>query len=250
MCNNSTSLSIDHMYPCTVGATSMAGSVATVDCQKQVRSWRLLRSLAELLIPSCNCTKIEQHEIKEENYILPTTYYYSPQPSRISSTLITGTIFGFRHGKVSLCIQTNNNFTNPLLLLELAVPTNILAREMRGGILRIALDCTAIENDVNSYSLLSMPVWTMYCNGRKVGFAVKRRPSKADMEVLKHLESVVVGAGIISGEELINCEENMMYLRGNFERVHGSSESESFHLIDPDGSISQQLSIFFIRSRC
>lgn len=95
----------------------------------------------------------------------------------------------------------------------------------------------------------------MYCNGRKVGFAIKRHASKGDMEVLQRMESVVVGAGIINGKELerddgiIEQEDGIMYLRGNFKRVHGSTNSETFHLIDPEGNVGQELSIFFLRSR-
>ncbi|KAA8546755.1 hypothetical protein F0562_003184 [Nyssa sinensis] len=217
-------------YP-TVATIGVAGGVTAVDCQKQVRSWRILRSLMELLIPSCNCTFVEDHrKSKQENYI---HNYYFPQPTWFPSTTnITGTIFGYRRRKVYFCVQTNPKSTNPILLLELAVSTTILAREMREGNLRIALECNAIENGADSDSLLSMPVWTMYCNGRKVGFAVKRRPSKADMEVLRLLDSVV-GAGIISKKEL-NRNDEIMYLRSKFERVRGSFDSESFHLIDPD----------------
>ncbi|KAK4356218.1 hypothetical protein RND71_025189 [Anisodus tanguticus] len=93
-----------------------------------------------------------------------------------------------------------------------------------------------------------MPVWTMYCNGKKVGFAVKKKPTKSDIQVLKQMESVVVGAGTVHGKEN-NRDDDIMYLRGKFERVHGSSDSESFHLIDPEGSMGQQLSILFLRSR-
>ena len=103
----------------------------------------------------------------------------------------------------------------------------MLAREMQGGILRIALECSASSDTSNS--LLSMPVWTMYCNGRRAGYAVKRRPSKVDMEALKLMNSVVVGVGIISGKEL-DKDDELMYLRANFVRVSGSSEAESFHL--------------------
>lgn len=235
-------------YP-TVGSTSttISSAVTTVDCQKQVRSWRLLRSLVELLIPTCNCVSFEEHRIEEENYL---HRYFHSQPTFISSTVVTGTIFGYRRGKVSFCIQTNSNPTNPILLLELAVPTAILAREMQGGILRITLEslAAAAKNGIDSNGLLSIPVWTMCCNGRKVGFAVKRTPSKADMNVLGLMGSVIVGAGIISAKEL-NCEDELMYLRANFERVRSSSNSESFHLIDPDGNIGQELGIFFLRSR-
>lgn len=68
------------------------------------------------------------------------------------------------------------------------------------------------------------------------------------MEVLDRMESVVVGAGVISAKEL-DLDDEIMYLRGNFQRVCGSSDSETFHLIDPDGNVGQELSIFFLRSR-
>ncbi|XP_009609935.1 protein MIZU-KUSSEI 1-like [Nicotiana tomentosiformis] len=224
-------------YPTAAGTAT----ITTVDCEKQVRSWRLLRSLVELLIPSCYCTFVEPTKpaVSSFNYHRPS--------SASNTSNITGTIFGYRKGKVNICIQTNPNSSTPLLLLELAVSTSTLAREMRGGILRIALESSNDEN--SSSSLLSMPIWTMYCNGKKVGFAVKRKPTKFDLQVLKQMESVVVGAGTVHGNKEINHEDDIMYLRGKFERVHGSCDSESFHLIDPEGSMGQQLSIFFLRSR-
>ena len=43
---------------------------------------------------------------------------------------------------------------------------------------------------------------------------------------------------------------NLMYLRGNFDRVRrASGDSESFHLRYPNGSIHQELNIFFFRSK-
>ncbi|KAL4379845.1 hypothetical protein GQ457_02G009090 [Hibiscus cannabinus] len=224
-------------------ATHITSGVTSVDCQKQVRSWRLLRSLMELLIPTCNRAFIEPEEIKHESYF-QTNY---PKPAYTSSSVVTGTIFGYRRGKLSFCIQANSKSTNPILLLEFTVPTVVLAREMQGGILRIALDCTGLGNSSSSDSVLSMPLWTMYCNGRKVGYAVKRRPTKADIDALRLMSSVVGGAGIINGKQLDNDDE-LMYLRAKFDRVHGSSDTESFHLIDPDGNIGQELSIFFFRS--
>lgn len=240
--------------------TTIANGVSTVDCHKQVRSWRLLRSLMELLIPTCGCTFIED----QEKYYLQK-YYTTTNPHRYptftnSSTTIIGTIFGYRRGKVRLCIQTSSkSATNPIdLLLELAVPTTTLAREMRGGVLRIALDsleCACATppaySSAAACSLLSMPVWTMYFNGRKVGYAFKRQPSKADMDALRLMSAVVVGAGMIRGKEL-NSVDEIMYLRANFGRVCGSFDSESFHMIDPQyqyGSIPQELSIFFFRLR-
>ncbi|KAJ4714509.1 protein MIZU-KUSSEI 1-like [Melia azedarach] len=235
----------------TIGGTTLATGVTAVECQKQVRSWRLLRYLMEFLIPSCNCTAFidEKDFMKEENYI-PSVCYRQPSfsSSSSSSNTITGTIFGYRRGKVRFCIQANAKSTDPILLLDLAVPTAILAREMQGGLLRIALESTTVGDGGNTQSLMSTPVWTMYCNGRRVGYAVKSKISKADMDLLRMMDSVVAGAGVISGKELDHDDE-LMYLRASFKRVCGSSDSESYHLIDPDGNIGQELSIFFFRSR-
>lgn len=223
--------------------------VTTVDCEKQVRSWRLLRSLMQLLVPTCNCaTIIEDQDVTNECLENPTKLY-SPSLTMNSST-ITGTIFGYRRGKVRFCIQANAN-SNPILLLELAVPTTILAKEMREGTLRIALEsCGDSEdnnnNNTHTNTLLSTPLWTMYCNGRKVGYAVKRRPSNSDSEALRLMRSVVVGTGVVKCKKE---DGEVMYLRGSFERVRGSENCESFHLIDPEGDRDQELSVFFLRSR-
>ncbi|KAL9229586.1 hypothetical protein vseg_005037 [Gypsophila vaccaria] len=238
--------------------------VATVECHKQVRCWRLFRAIMELLIPTCNnCTFVQEssnHNNTSTNN--PNTNYRRPKNSSVtnqnnnsqsyssmtttSSTLFTGTIFGCRRGKVKFCVQQSND---SIILLELAVPTSALAREMRGGLLRIALECTNTDtHHQQSLPLLETSVWRMYCNGRRVGFAVKRRPSKSDMAVLRRVSSVAVGAGVISGQE-VGCEgDDVMYLRGNFERVRGSSDAESYHFIDPEGNTNQDLSIFFLRS--
>ncbi|CAO2830585.1 unnamed protein product [Amaranthus hypochondriacus] len=223
----------------SMGPTHITTNVTTVDCHKQVRTWRLLRTIMELLIPTCNCTFV--HATDDH----PSSNHPKPTTSSTSSSFLTGTIFGYKKGKVKFCIQSNSTSPNPILLLELAVPTTILAREMRSGLLRIALECSSEQTN----SLLEMPVWKMYCNGKRVGFAVKRKPSKTDMEVLRRMKNVVVGAGIVSGKEIGCQEDDIMYLRGNFERICGSSHAQSFHLIDPDGNINQDLSIFFLRSR-
>ncbi|KAI3794494.1 hypothetical protein L1987_37126 [Smallanthus sonchifolius] len=219
----------------------------TVECHKQVRSWRLLRSILELLIQACTCTLVEKPYYNDDDrpihpisssLIFPTT-----------ATNITGTIFGSRTGKVNFCIQTNPKSQTPILLLELTISTTFLAREMKNGNLRIALRCSnEPESSSCDKSLLAMPLWTMHCNGRKVGFAFKRQPSSTDIKVLKHMETVHVGAGIVKAKD-VNQGDDIMYLRGNFNRVTGRSmnRSETFHLIDPDGNIGQELSIFFLR---
>ncbi|KAF8089350.1 hypothetical protein N665_0509s0018 [Sinapis alba] len=237
-------------------AATTTTATATVDCHKQVRSWRLLRNIVQLLIPSCYCTLVDPNDNQEDKYyrqIKPRT-----SSATTNSSSFIGTIFGFRRGKVNFCIQATNSKTlNPIIvLLELTVPTEVLAREMRGGVLRIALESNNNEgyydshqDSSSSFSLLTTPLWNMYCNGRKVGFAIKREPSKAELAALKVLTPVTEGAGVVNGEE-INREksDHMMYLRASFKRVFGSFDSESFHLIDPRGIIGQELSIFFFRS--
>ncbi|KAL7143925.1 hypothetical protein ABFS83_08G224100 [Erythranthe nasuta] len=245
-------------YP-TAASRGGTTTITTVDCQKQVHSWRLLRSIARLLLPTCNCTTTQ--EINQEASLLKKYKKYSSVSSSTTTTTatITGTLFGLRRGKVSFCIQTNPKSISPLiLLLELDIPTNVLAKEMKGGSIRFAFECKANDNNNNdidyyyssfssSSPLLSMPLWTMYFNGRKIGFAVKKKPSIADDEVLKKIEKIGVGAGIT------RVEDDVMYLRGKFERFHGSANSESFHLIDNDDgndNIGQELSFYFLRSYC
>ncbi|XP_027364470.1 protein MIZU-KUSSEI 1-like [Abrus precatorius] len=210
--------------------------MTTVECHKQVRSWRLLRSLMQLLIPTCNCATIIENQDAIQKECLQNT-------TKCSSPIITGTIFGYRRANVSFCIQSNANSTNPILLLELAVPTTILAKEMREGTLRIALE----SNSGCGNTLLSTPLWTMYCNGKRVGYALKRRPSNTDFEALRLMRSVVVGTGVMNLKDFVNKDDQLMYLRAHFKRVRASSNCESFHLINPDGDIDQELSIFFIR---
>ncbi|MED6132215.1 hypothetical protein PIB30_017068 [Stylosanthes scabra] len=245
----------------------------SVDCQKQVRSWSLLRSLIHLIIPVCTTSTIQdkqeekeketpQHNNKE--HIQNNKHYYHYYYSLSSSTTtITATIFGYRHnkGKVSFCIENNSDSANPILLLELAIPTTTLAKEMRRGGVRILLESSSsLLGCNNTTSLFSTPLWTIYCNGKKVGYAVKRKPTKTDLQALHLMRSVAVGTGVVTIKELINKDEDddeeeekankvITYLKGDFRRVRGSRDSESFHLIDPDGDLDQELSLFFFRSR-
>ncbi|XP_015075915.1 protein MIZU-KUSSEI 1-like [Solanum pennellii] len=227
--------------------------ITSVDCQKQVRSWRFLRSLMKLLIPRCNCIFVEEEN--DDTKHIPY-FKHNSSSSSSSSLTITGTIFGSRKGKVNFCIQSNPNSTNPILLLELALSTSSLAREMQKGIVRIALESKTNDyssSSSSSASLLSMPIWRMYCNGKKVGLAVKRKPTKVNLQVLRQMQSIIVGAGIIHGKKGVVKKDNdndddLMYLRGKFERVHGFNDSESFHLVDPEENMGQELSIFFLRS--
>ncbi|KAL1815128.1 hypothetical protein DCAR_0519357 [Daucus carota subsp. sativus] len=243
-------------------------TATSVDCGRDVRLRRTFRSLIECMVPAC-CA-----------FQPPSPDYSSSSPTSLSSSssvdsfsdssslststtsthasTITGTFFGFRRGRVSFCIQEDAK-SSPLVLLDLGIATSYLAREMQYGLLRIALVECESRHDVNAKqengSLFSVPLWSVFFNGRKIGFASRRVATESDVRVLKLMQSVSAGAGVLpavstKGGSLDDkvCDERM-YLRAKFERVSGSVDSESFHMINPDGSGSgQELSIFLLRS--
>jgi len=153
---------------------------------------------------------------------------------------------------VWFCVQHDRLSVKPILLLELSIATSQLVHEMGSGLVRVALECPT-RPELKSCLLRSVPVWTMFCNGRKLGFAVRRSANEETRMMLKRLESMTVGAGVLpSGSGLGGSDESdtdeVMYMRANYEHVVGSSDSESFHLINPDANSAQELSIFLLRT--
>lgn len=205
-----------------------------LDCGKELRLRRSFRSIVERIAPCCG--------------LFPPSDSLSPNSeSTHSSSTVTGTFFGYRRGRVRFCLQHDAR-SSPLLLLEFAVPTSHLAHEMQFGLLRVALECDRrISDRFGPHSLFEVPVWSMYCNGRKVGFAVRREMTAGDAVVLGLMRSVSAGAGVLPVAKAEDGDE-LMYLRASFERVVGSADSESFHVINPVGSSEQELSIFLLRS--
>ncbi|XP_019450775.1 PREDICTED: protein MIZU-KUSSEI 1 [Lupinus angustifolius] len=171
-------------------------------------------------------------------------------PPRPSKSMVVGTIFGNRNGHVWFSIQHDRLSFKPTLLLELPISTNLLVREMQNGVVRIAL-----ESNYHSTPLRSIPVWTVFCNGKKTGFAAKRKASEHVRSVLRTMQCVTVGAGVIpsrfrssSDSGLGLGSDELMYMRANFEHVVGNADNESFHLINPDDCPGQELSVFLLRS--
>ncbi|KAJ0962814.1 hypothetical protein J5N97_027936 [Dioscorea zingiberensis] len=152
---------------------------------------------------------------------------------------VTGTIFGRRRGHVKLAFQADRR-SCPAILVELAKPTSALVREMASGLVRIALECER-RVEKSSGRLLDEPLWHAYCNGRKCGFAVRRECSAADWKVLKAIEPVTMGAGVLPGDG-DEPEGEMMFMRARFERVVGSRDSEAFYMMNPDGHSGAELS--------
>lgn len=187
--------------------------------------------------------------------ILPTCRWLNiPTQLSITPSLgrkVTGTLFGHRRGHVSFAVQENPR-SEPVSIIELAVSTATLVKEMSSGLVRIALECEkTVPSRGRSTKLVSEPMWTMYCNGRKCGYALTRACSDSDWHVLNTIQSVSVGAGVIplmeDGRKASASEGELLYMRARFERVVGSRDSEAFYMMNPDGNGGPELSIFLLR---
>ncbi|GKV10060.1 hypothetical protein SLEP1_g21479 [Rubroshorea leprosula] len=171
---------------------------------------------------------------------------FSMAPPRPSKSMVIGTIFGHRKGHVWFCIQHDRLSSKPSLLLELSIHTHQLVQEMRCDLVRIVLECD--RSELCSCPLRLVPVFTLFCNGRKIGFAWRRKTGDQIGPLLKTMQSINVGAGVIPAGFRSSDSEEIMYMRANYEHVVGSADSESFHLINPDECPGQELSVFLIRS--
>ncbi|XP_051151311.1 protein MIZU-KUSSEI 1-like [Andrographis paniculata] len=184
--------------------------------------------------------------------ILPSCSWIGlPTPLPIPPSLgrkVTGTLFGRRRGHVTFAVQDDPR-SEPALLVEFAVSTAALVREMSSGLVRIALECEKPRRHGGGRRLLGEPAWTMYCNGRKCGGAVTRECSESDWHVLSTVQRVSVGAGVIPvvDDGGAAAEGELLYMRARFERVVGSRDSEAFYMLNPDGNGGPELSIFFLR---
>ncbi|KAF8651315.1 hypothetical protein HU200_063571 [Digitaria exilis] len=188
---------------------------------------------------------------------------------------LTGTLFGYRDGRVSLSLQDNAR-CRPTLVVELALPTHALLRELgtHAGA-RIVLESEKHSSDNASDAdpaagdvgagvagvgggsfrhhdddgwVLEEPMWTMFCNGKRVGYAVRREPTEEDITVLETLWAVTMGGGVLPGRsEVDGPDGEMAYMRGSFEHTVGSRDSESLYMVGPPGGDGPELAIFFVR---
>ncbi|KAL2461099.1 hypothetical protein Adt_44519 [Abeliophyllum distichum] len=158
---------------------------------------------------------------------------------------LTGTLFGHRKSRVNLAIQENPRCL-PVLVLELSIQTGKLLQDMGLGLVRIALECE--KHPSEKIKLIDEPIWTMYCNGRKAGYAVKREATDDDLKVIQMLHAMSMGAGVLPGDTADSSPEGeLTYMRAYFERVTGSKDSETYYMMNPDGNSGPELSIFFVR---
>ncbi|XP_057982071.1 protein MIZU-KUSSEI 1 [Malania oleifera] len=206
-----------------------------------LRSFFGVISVPAVNIPACRWLGIPHH--------------LSIVPSSLGRK-VTGTLFGHRRGHVSFAVQDDPR-SAPVLLLELATSTSALVKEMASGLVRIALECEKIPGRGGgggraAAKLFQEPMWTMYCNGRKCGYAVSRSCGEYERHVLSTVQSVSVGAGVIPAEEAAKggsggAEGELLYMRARFERVVGSRDSEAFYMMNPDGNGGPELSVFLLR---
>ncbi|KAG0455409.1 hypothetical protein HPP92_024701 [Vanilla planifolia] len=175
-------------------------------------------------------------------------------PAGLGSRLI-GTLYGSRRGHVRFAFQADPR-ASPALLVELAMPTTSLVKEMASGLVRIALECERKGGFAAAGvkpRLLEERLWRSYCNGKKCGFAAQRECGAADWRVLRAVEMVSMGAGVLPPEKEGVAggggggKGEVMYMRARFERVVGSRDSEAFYMMNPDGGGGPELSIYLLR---
>ncbi|KAH7528821.1 protein MIZU-KUSSEI 1 [Ziziphus jujuba] len=164
---------------------------------------------------------------------------------------VVGTLFGSRRGHVHFAFQRDPN-SQPAFLIELATPISGLVREMASGLVRIALECDKEkadqEDSKKTVRLLEEPVWRTYCNGKKCGFATRRECGPKEWKVLKAVEPISMGAGVLPGNEAeAGSDGEVMYMRAKFERIVGSRDSEAFYMMNPDSNGAPELSVYLLR---
>ncbi|CAL0319647.1 unnamed protein product [Lupinus luteus] len=157
---------------------------------------------------------------------------------------ISGTLFGYRKGRVSFSLQ-ENPMCLPSLVLELSIQTNVLQKEMAEGMVRMAVECEE-RQEKDKTRLMEEPIWTMYCNGKKSGYGVRREATEEDLNVMEMLKAVSMGVGVLPGKsEYVDGES--AYMRAHFDHVVGSKDSETLYMLSPEGNCGPELTMFFVR---
>ncbi|OIW20016.1 hypothetical protein TanjilG_31934 [Lupinus angustifolius] len=162
----------------------------------------------------------------------------------ITENKICGTLFGYRNGRVSFSLQEKPKCL-PSLVLELSIQTNMLQKEMAEGMVRMALECEK-RQEKDKTRLMDEPLWTMYCNGKKSGYGMRREATEEDLNVMEMLKAVSMGAGVLPGKSE-NVEGELAYMRAHFDHVVGSKDSETLYMLSPEGNCGPELTMFFVR---
>lgn len=114
------------------------------------------------------------------------------------------------------------------------------------GLNRMALECEKHSNE--KIRIVDEPIWSLFCNGKKMGYGVKREATDDDLNVMQLLHAVSVAVGVLPDEMGHPHDGEFSYMRAHFERVIGSKDSETYYLMMPDGNGNgPELSVFFVR---
>ncbi|KAL6840834.1 hypothetical protein ACP4OV_029360 [Aristida adscensionis] len=172
---------------------------------------------------------------------------------------VTGTLYGHRRGRVVLALQETPRCL-PSLVVELALQTHALLRELGNPAgARIVLETERHTGAAGGGGrrrprpppLLDVASWTMFCNGRKTGYAVRREATDDDLTVMETLRAVSMGAGVLPGRPgaaAQGVDDEVPYMRGSFDHFVGSRDSESLYMVAPQGGgTGPELAIFFVR---
>ncbi|KAJ1267481.1 hypothetical protein BS78_07G059700 [Paspalum vaginatum] len=189
---------------------------------------------------------------------------------------VTGTLYGHRRGRVVLALQETPRCL-PSLVVELALQTHALLRELGNPAgARIVLETERRQQQQQQQAASSDPAaaaaggrkrgarapplldeaaWTMFCNGRKTGYAVRREATDDDLTVMETLRAVSMGAGVLPAgrcssppADTAAADDEVPYMRGCFDHFVGSRDSESLYMIAPQGGgTGPELAVFFVR---
>ncbi|KAH0727739.1 hypothetical protein KY284_003604 [Solanum tuberosum] len=220
----------------TTPPLSLLEPVSSTKKKNRTRVFRVFRNVFRsfpIITPACRLPSLPGGRLPDSNSRI------------IAGSRITGTLFGYRKGRVSLSIQENPR-NLPTVVVELALQTNVLQKEMNLGMVRIALECEKRDKK-EKINLLEEPLWTMYCNGKKNGYGVKRESTEEDLNVMEILKPVSMGAGVLPGKSDVEGPDGeMTYMRAHFERVVKSKDAETLYMLSPDANDGPELSIFFL----
>ncbi|KAI4317200.1 hypothetical protein L6164_025091 [Bauhinia variegata] len=112
---------------------------------------------------------------------------------------------------------------------------------------RIALECEK-RAEKDKTRLLEEPLWTMFCNGKKAGYGVKKEATEEELGVMELLRAVSMGVGVLPGNsETDGGDGEIADMRAHFELVVGSRDSVTFYMLSPEGNSGPELTIFFAR---
>ncbi|TKY73904.1 MIZU-KUSSEI 1 [Spatholobus suberectus] len=202
---------------------------------KVVRVFRSVFRSLPIITPSCKFPSLPQD----------ANHHHHHHKTVNNGAKVSGTLFGHRKGRVSLSVQENPKCL-PSLVVELSIQTNALQKELAAGMVRIALECEK-RPEKDKTRIGEEPLWTMYCNGKKSGYGVRREANEEDLSVMELLKAVSMGAGVLPLRSDVEGGE-LAYMRAPFEHVVGSRDSETLYMLSPDlANTGPDLTIFFVR---